>query len=506
MESDQAAQRRRRQQAEAARNRRANETPEQREARLARDRERRRQSRAARSDAERATDRAAGREQRRRSRAQAAAQRQASQRQAQFASSRDAVGEAESDTSASQPSAEAHARGSSQARVRQARRRARLTPEQTEDRRRQDREQHRRRRAELPADEHDAQLARGCQRRRLNQENAERAADEANELAHAGERYQRPTERDLQFFETDPTSALRRFCNSTGFDVCGQAFGDQEERLAALQQHLRPVTPQTAADCLRRFREHVGPEASLGACAACGVAIVAERDWDRHNLDVNGQPPLTQVSYKQFHQLSSLQLSSEQLQAHLHAPAADRPLYSVLEVTNAAGVVMSAYYIHRHLLQPPVNGQQLTESALRTTRVPVCTSCDCWVDRELALERKRRQQGRPAEPLRPPEFSIAAGYDFGAPWWLDLPPLSLAEQKLIALNLRQSHIVKLTGGGQSANTGHVITLEHDDARFAVNRRMLPDAALHGSLQVLLCAFSIENHCFGVSLIELYTNR
>jgi len=37
-------------------------------------------------------------------------------------------------------------------------------------------------------------------------------------------------------------------------------------------------------------------------------------------------------------------------------------------------------------------------------------------------------------------------------------------------------------GGQSANQGHVITLEHD-ARFVPNRRVLPDVDLHGSLQV-----------------------
>jgi len=103
-----------------------------------------------------------------------------------------------------------------------------------------------------------------------------------------------------------------------------------------LQQHLQPVSPETIAACLELFREHMGPAASLGSCAACGVVVLAERDWERGG-DI-GRVPLTPLQT-----LGLLQLSPEQLQAHLHISPADRPLFSVLEIVNSSGAVTSAY-------------------------------------------------------------------------------------------------------------------------------------------------------------------
>jgi len=84
--------------------------------------------------------------------------------------------------------------------------------------------------------------------------------------------------------------------------------------------------------------------------------------------------------------------------------------------------VIKAYFVHRHLLIPRVaEGRQISETELANTRIPLCPTCDgcLWLRSTI------------------PEFSIAAGYDFGAPWALggELPELSLAEQKLIALNI-----------------------------------------------------------------------
>jgi len=86
--------------------------------------------------------------------------------------------------------------------------------------------------------------------------------------------------------ETPEAAARRRARDrerhqSSGFDACDQAFGDHAERRAALQEHLQPVSPHTIAACLELFREHMGPAASLGSCAACGVVVLAERDWER---------------------------------------------------------------------------------------------------------------------------------------------------------------------------------------------------------------------------------
>jgi len=155
-----------------------------------------------------------------------------------------------------------------------------------------------------------------------------------------------------------------------------------------------------------------------------------DRNWDPRSR-INDDSPLTEVQSKELCNLSLLQLSSQQLHDHLRVPAADRSVYSVLEVTNVVGVVTSAYFLHRHLLHPPVLGQQLTQSGVQATMVPLCTVCFASIEKE----QRRHQRPVAMEEAKPPEFSIAAGYDYGAPWWLDLPPLSLAEQKLIALNL-----------------------------------------------------------------------
>jgi len=130
----------------------------------------------------------------------------------------------------------------------------------------------------------------------------------------------------MESFETDPMAALWRFCHVTGFDICGQAFGDSDERLAVLQALLQPVGPETITDCLRRFQEHMGPTSPIGACAACGVMVLAEWDWNQHQRNTNGEAPLTTIKERQLGhpRLNLLQLSLDQLQAHLHIPLQDR--------------------------------------------------------------------------------------------------------------------------------------------------------------------------------------
>jgi hypothetical protein len=91
------------------------------------------------------------------------------------------------------------------------------------------------------------------------------------------------------------------------------------------------------------------------------------------------------------------------------------------------------FYVHAKLLR---------DGAAAT--VPLCSDC------EKSLLRSRQR----------PKYSIAAGYDFGNPVAIGLPPLSLLEQTVIAVSIRFGHISKLTSG-QQALCGHVVAVEHD---------------------------------------------
>lgn len=85
-----------------------------------------------------------------------------------------------------------------------------------------------------------------------------------------------------------------------------------------------------------------------------------------------------------------------------------------------------------------------------------------------------------------PNFSIAAGYDFGYPERANLEPLSLLEQILIAparLFLTMIKLVNKTNTGvQSALTGHVIAVPHDSVIQISNS--LPNLNLDGAINIM----------------------
>src|SRR4051794_4254335 len=47
----------------------------------------------------------------------------------------------------------------------------------------------------------------------------------------------------------------------------------------------------------------------------------------------------------------------------------------VIQVVNDVGELTSAYYLHRHLLVPPLPSQQLNEGDLTNHLVPLCAAC-----------------------------------------------------------------------------------------------------------------------------------
>jgi hypothetical protein len=104
------------------------------------------------------------------------------------------------------------------ARLEQDRNRARIRranerEAQRAARRQLDSDHHRLRRQN--SQDHTEELNQLQQRRRIQREDSAQETAEANAAVVARARYQRPTDFDLERFESDPTSALRRFCDNT---------------------------------------------------------------------------------------------------------------------------------------------------------------------------------------------------------------------------------------------------------------------------------------------------
>lgn len=77
---------------------------------------------------------------------------------------------------------------------------------------------------------------------------------------------------------------------------------------------------------------------------------------------------------------------------------------------------------------------------------------------------------------------MANGYDFGDLAGIDLAPLTVAEETLIARNVQYVHVLKLVGG-QRALTGHLVAMEHDGRNVVA--RSLPRLSLDGFFKVVI---------------------
>ena len=138
------------------------------------------------------------------------------------------------------------------------------------------------------------------------------------------------------------------------------------------------------------------------------------------------------------------ELDDDQAAAYCDLAAQYRPAVSVYEHPTGDGSPPTLYHLHRECIE-------LHEGK---HRVRFCDSCMKYV-------RKQRHASKP----RPPPLSIAAGIDFGKPWALGLPALSIVEQLAIGMVRTDQVCVKLRapvpGAEMTAIKGHVISFVQD---------------------------------------------
>lgn len=158
-------------------------------------------------------------------------------------------------------------------------------------------------------------------------------------------------------------------------------------------------------------------------------------------------------------------LTSQQRNAHHSLGEAHQRVHTVYHASDCM------YYLHASAVHAP------TDKA--AAMVDLCDECMGVL--------KRCQM---------PKYCVAAGYDFGCPS-AALPSLSLAERKLIALNIGMAHLLKLNLG-QPALKGQVIAFPHEGRHIVADQIRgckLPRLDLGGSLTVAIVGSKQERRTF-----------
>jgi len=187
----------------------------------------------------------------------------------------------------------------------------------------------------------------------------------------------------------------------------------------------------------------MNPHISLWGCAVCGIR---ELDGAQHTLPISS--------------LSVLIVPPDQLSQYLNYAPEARSTFSIVMLKNTAGL-STAYYLHVDFLIQHTSGSS-TNTCCQDDSACLCSGCFS----KLACK-------RPAIP----QFSVAAGFDFGHPLRMGLKRLTILERKLIARTVLFATIVKLVGpcgktSQQSGLRGHVIAMPHQGAKLAA-AKILP---------------------------------
>lgn len=263
---------------------------------------------------------------------------------------------------------------------------------------------------------------------------------------------------ELQNFERDPDAALLSLALNTGlnrYSLVRTLFGNgntiKENDVhvkAAMESLIRDIEKDHDKSELGRiveeFQRSISPCSKLLSCASCGVRSFCN---DSDNF-----------SATELRKLRTLKMSDSEKAILENIPLEFRPAVSYY-VSRVDG---DFYHLHPELISVKENGvgKMIEESAI------LCLSC------KAVAARKNR-------PGIPP-FSIAAGMDYGVPSRINLPPLRLVEQYVIARVRLYSSIIKLPGTSatlrHSAKKGHVISFPQPESPELVAEK----ARLHDS--------------------------
>jgi len=263
----------------------------------------------------------------------------------------------------------------------------------------------------------------------------------ARVTARRGQRAQALAE-DLPFlsqFESDPSSARAKFGDSSGatlFSARAAAASVSERDYVLEDDAMGPVSAAVQQDCMKAFLTVT--DALVKMCAACGQQLIDASSF---------RPPQRRTD------LSMLELQGEDLASLLLLPPFFR-LRRCVYAHTAAGLTK---YYHLHPAGVCSDGPLVVAD--------VCTDCYSSLHRD---------------PPRIPQYSIAAGYDFGTLHGDVLPELSVLEQTVIALSIRFMRVFKLSGG-QLALQGHMIAFQHDSSHTLAEQ--LPRTDLSQCLRV-----------------------
>ena len=206
--------------------------------------------------------------------------------------------------------------------------------------------------------------------------------------------------------------------------------------------------------CIVEYNTEMDPHTlSLSLCGVCGIQVLRSGKVD--------QLPLTW-----FSKFQGFLLSTEQRKKHFEQQY--HRGYTNLRRNS------EVYLLHSKAIQE--DGEE--------PMVDVCVDC------ALVLHRSKL-----------PKYCVATGFDYGDTTAIGLPPLSIAERKLIALNITLIHLLKLALG-QPALKGHLVAFPHDGQQVVAThlqqRRTLPNLNLSSTLMVVIVGSAKEQEILRTS--------
>ena len=230
----------------------------------------------------------------------------------------------------------------------------------------------------------------------------------------------------LMHRERDPLAALFAFAMNTGQhrfqEIIESATVDAvdpavQSRFYDLLEAEFPAAAQ--GDVYQRFTERWNIEAPILACAACGVRQVV------NDPSASGT--------RRLRELTALQYTEDQVAKLNSLPEEYRPAISHYRHDE------QFYHVHQDLVHFPHGPDE--------PHIEICLPC--W----QAVQKNQI-----------PKYAVANGVDFGSATRLQLPPLHLVEQYLVARSIVFISLVKLNavvqGTAQTGKRGHVITFPH----------------------------------------------
>ena len=271
----------------------------------------------------------------------------------------------------------------------------------------------------------------------------------------------------LREYRSHETISQHLFWDTSGihrFEFADTAIRDRDRLSQEIQQCYVPNCVKDK--CISAFKAEMDDCTShIFHCAVCGRMIL------KHGSTTECRPHELRLQ-----NIQCLRLKDEEFQVWSSKPAELQALYNILLVDTT---LREAYFLYPDLTTNDCDGLIIS----------ACDSCH-----ESILGRNKVGYSKR------PQYSVAAGFDFGSPWRLAtlLEPLSLAEKCLISKSRIYADIIKLRPPERISDEdcrslalrGHVLAIPHKGVYQAAE--ILPRLSADDNIQLFFIGIIISS--------------